>query len=458
MIDTDELHLAYRIAESCLSARGVQGPRTIFALDEFGDLRHVDEFATSTPGLICPDCRSEVRPRKFKGSTTDHFFHLRTKECRAAGETALHIMGKEVIRRSPEIRLPQIQLQTGSEGGYKSGAFVNGRWEGVSRVDQPNHWPKLKIKNVRLEVYEDGIRPDLIITDHKDRDLYVEIYVTHKVDERKRRIIVERRKPTIEIDLSNIARNSRLDAISDSVLMTAPRQWIFNSVIEERRDKLIAWTEAEASKRARAKSDNIEKRRERANRSLLIWSNPSSEAPTLRRHEDYETIFEAMKRLDPDGDYGANLHEMINQDCCSNNAFKVHTDMIELEIFNIAVIQPTRNLLSVTQRRSFLELRDPNRYIESVAKSTWQTILDRLTDTRLIKSGLEKSWGEHLDDIQKIDPRFFAANNFVEDTVEKFIDKDFLKPISKRFPSGFMGRIGFSLSNKILDRVGIQIK
>lgn len=169
----------------CLLPAADGGPKSVFARTLSGDLVHVDDVARSTPDLKCPDCGSELRVRKCRPGRADHFYHLSARECRTAGETAVHMLAKEIIASSMMVRLPVIAVDLEEEGGWVCEIFRRGSWRKVDWIDPDWVGPKLELGSVRMEVWQDGVRPDLIASDLSERDLYIEVRVSHAVDEKK---------------------------------------------------------------------------------------------------------------------------------------------------------------------------------------------------------------------------------------------------------------------------------
>src|SRR5688572_18343649 len=91
----------------CLFAPPGEGPRSLFARDETGALRHISEVETGTTGLLCPDCRTPLIARKGE-IRQPHFAHKSGEDCRTAGETVLHFLAKEIIATGGELHLPSV--------------------------------------------------------------------------------------------------------------------------------------------------------------------------------------------------------------------------------------------------------------------------------------------------------------------------------------------------------------
>lgn len=141
---------------------------------------------------------------------------------------------------------------------------------------------------VESEVWEDGIRPDLVLRRHErpDKPLRVEIRVSHAVDPRKESLVKERDWSMIEIRLdASVADTCNAEAFETQVLSTAARTWIHNTAAEaalrakrdaaenERGRRDEAWLQSQAQAAAASSphrpargisfraSDNLAKRR-----------------------------------------------------------------------------------------------------------------------------------------------------------------------------------------------------
>ncbi len=98
---------------------------------------------------------------------------------------------------------------------------------------------KYKIDRVRVENIIEDIRPDLILT-IGGRDLIVEVFVTHKVDDEKVGRIKRLGVSAIEIDLSHSiwdgTREDMFSLVADESLF---KNWIFNVRAVQEYDRLI---------------------------------------------------------------------------------------------------------------------------------------------------------------------------------------------------------------------------
>ena len=151
-----------------------------YALDEGGALVHVDGVAKGAKcACHCPHCGAPLYAKNAGTQREHHFAHARGHECEGAYESSLHLLAKEILHETGKIMLPK------SNGSH----FPTG---------------SVRIRNVEIEKWDDryGIRPDAEgIMDNGER-LLIEFYVSHKVDGKKRQIIVDNHLKCIEIDIN----------------------------------------------------------------------------------------------------------------------------------------------------------------------------------------------------------------------------------------------------------------
>lgn len=170
---------------------------------------------------ICPHCKSNLVAR-FPNSDpnfTSHFAHYNLQNCTMAFETAIHMKAKEIIEEEKQLVLPELIVE------YKNihGTVVE---ESLFYFDE--------IKN---EVRLGDIQSDLIAI-KSNRQLFIEIYVTHKVDLDKKKKLEKIGVSTVQIDLSNLY--GRKELWTDTQFLrhvliekVENKKWIYNARVEE---------------------------------------------------------------------------------------------------------------------------------------------------------------------------------------------------------------------------------
>lgn len=167
-----------------------------YALDEKGSSIHINQIDESHNGLACnctcPICGERLIARKGHGGKTPHFAHQQDSPCthpEYVKQSNIHAMAEQIFLEEKEILLPSVSLQAGN---YIAHFFLGGKWQ---------------IEEVELEKMVSDFIPDIILK-KGDEIILVEIYVTHAVDEIKRKKIVEANLPVIEIDLSEFVHDN----------------------------------------------------------------------------------------------------------------------------------------------------------------------------------------------------------------------------------------------------------
>lgn len=92
---------------------------------------------------------------------------------------------------------------------------------------------EISIDDVKLEKRFDSIIPDIVVYSG-DKYFFIEIYVTHPIDDEKLKKLKEKNISTIEIDLSKIKRDISVEELSDILLKDSDRKsWKYNAVSDK---------------------------------------------------------------------------------------------------------------------------------------------------------------------------------------------------------------------------------
>lgn len=138
---------------------------------------------------LCPACNEELIIRA--GPTRQkHFAHKSNSDCKTGYQTVLHLLAKEILEETKEFYVPGIYMD------LPPYCF------GKKNLIPPKRVP---ITSVVAEKRVDDIIPDIIMK-AGNKELFVEIYVTHPVDEVKKQKIIDLKTSAIEIDLHNVER------------------------------------------------------------------------------------------------------------------------------------------------------------------------------------------------------------------------------------------------------------
>jgi hypothetical protein len=261
----------------CLFSPYGGGPRTVYGRSPNGQIIHIDAAPRGAGNLVCPDCGIALIARKGD-VRVPHFSHASGDECRTAGETVLHLMAKEIISGGALLHLPAAEV------------------EGLDGVEVIHSASQITFDTVDVEVWENGLRPDLIgvatFTRGRSvitRRLIIEIRVTHAVDARKRAILKKRGDSVLEIDLSKVDRDITRDDLAALLVKDAPRRWIYHERIEQREIEIsVARRAQEAAQVARRSFAISMSNREDKERTQARNTPPSPLSPQDRQWAEAE--------------------------------------------------------------------------------------------------------------------------------------------------------------------------
>lgn len=155
------------------------GAYLTYALDENGDLVHVDDVAKGLAcKCCCPHCGAPLYAKNRGLIREHHFAHAQGHECEGAYETALHLLAKEVLLDVGQIMLPKTDNDS-----FPSGLVA--------------------IHNIKAEKWDEQyhIKPDVEGVLNNGERLLIEFLVSHKVDGKKRQTIVNNHLKCVEIDI-----------------------------------------------------------------------------------------------------------------------------------------------------------------------------------------------------------------------------------------------------------------
>jgi hypothetical protein len=212
-----------------------------FALNDLDMSIHADE-AHSRPSnsWSCPGC---LKPLTLKRSINDRpFFSHRSDPCRSGYETALHAFAKRIIAEEKRLMIPSYKV----DGEITStAAMLSFESASMETMDE-------RAASVRMV-------PDCTLI-KGDATLYVEVAVTHWVDERKALKALNAKTSMIEITLNRkSAGEMSYDELREYVLSGARRDWVHNAkhdmhVLRLRRRREAAADKATARVRELVKS------------------------------------------------------------------------------------------------------------------------------------------------------------------------------------------------------------
>ncbi|SDO28182.1 hypothetical protein [Vreelandella arcis] len=180
-------------------------------------------------GCICPGCHVPLTVRRSKLNNL-HFVHVAGKACSGGFETAVHRMAKQIIENEARLLLPTYthtfrEEVAGEE--IKQTAKFSAKWT--------------RLANIRQETRLDRWVPDVSATLPDGTSIYIEIFVTHAVEEAKSEAITN----LVEIDLSKLSDDIIFDPdrFRDQVLAKASRHWYLCTLFDH--DRKFQWAESQ---------------------------------------------------------------------------------------------------------------------------------------------------------------------------------------------------------------------
>ena len=177
-------------------------------------------------GCVCPSCNQPLIAKKGE-KMVQHFAHKSTDECEYGYETSLHLLAKEIISKSKKFTIPSVYVEFHS---YKEKEYISQSKE-------------ITVDRIELEKSFGGIIPDIVIY-CGEKKFFVEIFVTHKIDEEKLNKIKSAGISTIEIDLSKMDREITDNELSEMLLKDSKeKRWIYNAVSEYYQKQFLRYAE-----------------------------------------------------------------------------------------------------------------------------------------------------------------------------------------------------------------------
>lgn len=202
---------------------------------------------------ICPSCKSQLIARK--GEVREHHFaHYKNNSCATGYQTSLHLLAKELISEKRMIKIPAV---------YCNKLCL---WENEPEgyfIDEQIYKDEKLLTNVEvsLEEKENGIIPDVIIQ-YGNYKLYVEIFVTHKVDSEKKKIVKQQDLSMMEIDLHKENRLISKEELSYYLFEDTSNSYWINNKYQNKINKEVEKLKIEFVKERKLKKQAEELKRQ----------------------------------------------------------------------------------------------------------------------------------------------------------------------------------------------------
>ncbi len=185
----------------------------IYALKDNKPISISDVESGLKCGCTCPSCGEALVAKKGK-KMMHHFAHYSGQNCEYGYESSLHLAAKEILSQAKYITLPAVYV-----------SFPNSYKKKVLYCEAK----QFNIDNVELEKNVGSIIPDVVIQ-IQNRQIYLEIFATHPVDDIKLEKLKELDVSTIEIDLSKKSSSITLEELNNILLGDSEEKtWKYNS-------------------------------------------------------------------------------------------------------------------------------------------------------------------------------------------------------------------------------------
>jgi len=164
-------------------------------------------------GCCCPACGEKLIARKGQ-HVMHHFAHQTTKECEYGYESSLHFAAKDILSQSKRMVIPPVYIH-----------FPNSYKEKILLCDAK----EITIDRVELEQQFSNIVPDVVVYAGTKR-MFIEIFVTHRVDKEKLDKLRAANISTVEIDLSKVDHSITTEELTTLLIENGEsKYWIYNA-------------------------------------------------------------------------------------------------------------------------------------------------------------------------------------------------------------------------------------
>lgn len=306
----------------------------------------------------CPACEAKLVAKKGP-KQAHHFAHHKDANCAHALESSIHLAVKTIIEREMAMQVPACVVMRKPDDSpppmyrydlptvppYYYAEKLREEWAVREVAGVAGTSAKLqRFDAVLVERQQGDIRPDLIAI-QGDRKLYVEVAVTHFVDDDKLAKIRARGVATIEIRVPYDAR-SVLDwsALRRLVIEeTAGKEWLYHPVLEDRAEQhYISLTlereqarlrAAQARLRAEARARQlVERKRLREEQKQARWrARMAAQQEEARLQKEARAAHEAREAMRSDP---AILHQVAEAEAA--RAARVHRLIAEANARSVA--------------------------------------------------------------------------------------------------------------------------
>lgn len=180
-----------------------------------GEITHISNVERGLKcGCTCPSCGETLVARKGQ-RVIHHFAHRPTKNCEYGYESSLHLAAKEILSQTKRMVIPPVYSH-----------FPNSCKEKILVHDAK----EITVDRVVLEQRFNDVVPDIVVY-AGEKYFFIEIFVTHCVDQKKLKKLRAADISTIEIDLSKIDHPIAKEELTTLLTENTERkEWKYNSL------------------------------------------------------------------------------------------------------------------------------------------------------------------------------------------------------------------------------------
>lgn len=196
--------------------------KLIYALKD-GQITSIDDVERGSKcGCVCPACGEPLIAKKGT-KVMHHFAHPPGTNCAYGYQTSLHLAAKDILSKAKKMVIPAVMLD----------------FPDSHKKEMISEEVEIAIDHVELERRFGDVIPDVVVYTKK-KCFFVEIYVTHPVDDEKLAKLEKANISTIEIDLSKVDRMLSPEELKTILLQSNnSKKWIYNAAVFKWMDKFL---------------------------------------------------------------------------------------------------------------------------------------------------------------------------------------------------------------------------
>ena len=321
---------------------------------------------------ICPSCKKPLVARKGE-EYKHHFSHGPNTLCSAGKETSIHLAAKQIIAKNKSLYLPPIKL----------GRTL--REYGIVRFDEVVL--EKAIKN--SENLKSSLIPDITATINSGKsnrkELYIEIAVTHFLENQKIEELKKNKLSTVEIDLNHLLKEDNVNFLTiENIIATGEKTtWIYNQREDE---EAIAVRERE-DREARRRKKIIKE----ANRIIDRDHNETRKNRAYSEERERELLSYA-KRLPSINHYG-DLPSFITSNSGIDRLYDADGRLIRLLIYEHFILDTENHYTHerFDEKDIFDYLESEKRFYLKDIFNDWSALIrdNNITSSELNKYGIK---------------------------------------------------------------------